>query len=136
MIGPQLLRIVQTDVKGFDIASNYSWNGNVTPSWEQASIQFGPPDPSYGIIIASPSLSGGEFGEAPIEGTLYIALDNITLTYALPCNFDALNIPENLQISHQPYLDIPLGIVTYVDFIGSSQICSNGPFVYTLENSK
>ena len=131
MTGPQTLRISQVDVKTFDIVSN-----NQTLTWEQISLQFGTPYPGLGIVIESPSLSGGELGEAPVEGSFYLAIDNIIMTYALPCDFSALNIPGNLQISHQSYLDIPLGYVTYVHFTASSTICPNGPFIYVLEYSK
>ena len=136
MSGPQALRVVQTNVMGFDIISNYTWTGNNTQKWEQATIQFGTPDLMYGISFESPTLSE-EYGEAPLEGPLLLALDNIQLTFGLPCQFSVLNVPGNLLLSPQPpSLDIPLGQVTTVQFVASSTICPDGPFLYTIESSR
>lgn len=135
MSGPQALRVVQTNVMGFDIISNYTWTGNNTQKWEQATIQFGAPDLMYGISFESPTLSE-EYGEAPLEGPLLLALDNIQLTFGLPCQFGVLSVPGNLLLSHPPSLDIPLGQVTAVQFVASSTVCPGGPFLYTIESSR
>jgi hypothetical protein len=134
IVGPQNLDIVQINVKTFNV---YSWNGNdtMTTQWERTTLQFESPHVEAGIFIESPSLSGGEFGEAPLEGPLFLAIDDITMTFALPCDFNSLSTPGNIQISHTSNLDIPLGQVTAIQFIASSIICPDGPFIYTIENN-
>ena len=87
-----LLSVLQTNIYNFDIISNNTWSENETANWEQVSVQFREPDPDYGIVIISPDL-GMELGEAPALASPTLALDNVILTYTLPCDFDKLAIP-------------------------------------------
>lgn len=134
--GVMLLSVLQTNIYNFDIISNNTWSENETANWEQVSVQFREPDPDYGIVIITPDL-GMELGEAPALASPTLALDNVILTYTLPCDFDKLAIPGNLELIHESSIDIPLGEVTIVQFNGSSPICPNGPFIYNIkENNK
>lgn len=132
MTGPQGLSIIQAHVMSFEINSNFTLNQS---RWEQALIQFSSTNPNYGIIIESPSLPGGG-GEAPIEGDPFLAIDNIVLTFTLPCDFSSLSFSGNLVLSHPAFLNIVLGQINSVQFMASSPICSQGPFIYTIESSK
>lgn len=134
MTGPQELRILQSYVTSWDINSNYTWNGNESVRWEQASVQFGSPHLGGIIIIESPSISQ-ELGEAPIVEEPYLAIDDIKLTFTFPCDFSSLGSPGNLILSHPAFLRITLGQVNTIQFSASSLVCPEGPFVYMLESS-
>ena len=47
-------------------------------------------DKNYGFTITSSSLDG-ELGEAPPEIVSTISLDNLTIEFTLPCDFNDLN---------------------------------------------
>ena len=134
MVGPQGLQVFQSHVQNFEILSNHSWNGNETGTWERTTVQFAAPYPNGSIIFVSPSLSG-EIGEAPIERDPFLALDDIVLTFDLPCDFSSLRSPGNLILSHPSFLDITIGQINTVQFTAISPICTDGPFVYTIESS-
>ncbi|XP_019851134.1 PREDICTED: uncharacterized protein LOC109581456 [Amphimedon queenslandica] len=134
MVGPQSLQILQSHVTSFDIISNYSWNGNETVTWERANIEFSTPYPDGNVLFISPSI-GGEIGEAPIEREPFLALDDIELTFDLPCDFSLLSNQGNLILSHPSFLDITIGNINTVQFTAISPICTDGPFIYTLDSN-
>ena len=103
-------------------------------TWERANIEFSTPYPDGSIVFVSPSI-GGEIGEAPIEREPFLGLDNIELTFDLPCDFSLLSDQGNLILSHPSFLDINIGHINTVQFTAISPICTDGPFIYTLDSS-
>ena len=80
---------MQTGIHSTDIVTGGNWSSNQTETWKQASVQVNETDPTYGIAIMSPSL-GAELGEAELEVDPILAIDNLTVEFTLPCDFDQL----------------------------------------------
>ena len=75
---------------------------------------------------------GGEAEEEEGE-TQVAAVDNITLSFCLPCDFDLLPRPGNLQFTAPPALNVSLGQVTNFSLSGSSPLCPSLPLVFSID---
>ena len=80
-------------------------------------------------------IEGFELGEAEEEGddSLVAAVDNITLTFCLPCDFDILPLPGNLMLTAPTVLNVSLGYVTNFTLSASSPLCPSLPLFFTIE---
>ena len=74
-------------------------------------------------------------GEAEEEGEGFqvMAVDDITLTFCLPCDFDLLPQPGNLQLTAAPALTVALGNITTLLLSASSPLCPTLPLVFMIE---
>ena len=78
-----------------------------------------------------------ELGEAGLEeGVMVAAVDDITLSFCLPCDFDLLPLPGNLELRAPPALNVSLGSVTNLTLLASSPLCPSLPLVFTIDAGK
>ena len=78
-----------------------------------------------------------DLGEAilePDDTELFIALDNITLTFCLPCDYDTLSEPGGIILSTPERIDIQLRQSTRYRFNASASACPNETLVFTIES--
>ena len=95
-----MLELLQIDGKHFDIISNMTWSENDTAKWMHAHVlvEYTDMDTIYGFSIVSPLLEA-ELGEAVTETEFAISIDNLTIEFTLPCNFDGLSEIGNITIN-------------------------------------
>ena len=87
------------------------------------------------MIMIEGVLVGGEAEEE--EGGLQVAaVDNITLGFCLPCDFDLLPQPGNLQLTAPPALNVSLGHVTNFSLSATSPLCPSLPLVFSIDAGK
>ena len=67
------------------------------------------------------------------EGFQVMAVDDITLTFCLPCDFDLLPQPGNLQLMAASALTVALGNITTLLLSASSPLCPTLPLVFMIE---
>ena len=111
---------------------------SATSMWQQ-SISF-----SYNVT-AVPADAGelviqvSEFdlGEAPPEDSdLFLALDDVNITFCLPCDFDDLTTPGNLLLSSPSEVAITFGEVNQFTLQASSPLCPTLPLVFAIESGE
>ena len=89
------LLLVQENVKHVEIESNHTGNENQTATsvWEQTSYTLDPPSPiGGGIILRVRTLFDlGEGAVDPVSSALVLAVDDILMTFDLPCDYDMLS---------------------------------------------
>lgn len=81
------------------------------------------------------STEWAELGEAEQEEDLPLvaAVDDITLTFCLPCDFDLLPQPGNLWLDAPPAVNVSLGSVTNFHLNASSPLCPSLPLIFTID---
>lgn len=86
-----MLKLVKIGIEPIDIISESSWAENLTAKWNHVSIASNQMqlDDLYGFKIVLPGLE--ELGEAENEVDSTISIDNLTIEFTLPCNFDELS---------------------------------------------
>lgn len=86
---------------------------------------------SHQLIV---SIEGVELGEAELEEEPFVAaVDNVTLRFCLPCDFDLLPQPGNLLLTGPLALNVSLGDVTRFSLSASSPLCPSLPLLFTVE---
>lgn len=107
-----------------------------TDQWQYQELEYNvssieEKNKNYQLII---SIEGVELGEAEMEEEPFVAaVDNITLRFCLPCNFDLLPQPGNLLLSGPPALNVSLGDVTSFSLSASSPLCPSLPLLFAIE---
>ena len=87
------------------------------------------------MIMIEGVLVGGEAEEE--EGGLQVAaVDNITLGFCLPCDFDLLPQPGNLQLTAPPALNVSLGQITNLSLSATSPLCPSLPLIFSIDAGK
>ena len=114
-------------------------------SWQRVQLNFNTSELTTDDALIF-EVSGYDFGEADPEGPegsfLYIALDDVNITFCLPCDFDLLSEeePDNLVL-HVPSNDVVEVILdedTSFVLSASSPICTDSKleFVFLIESGE
>lgn len=109
--------------------------------WQSASYQYN--SSSLNIPSSGSSLyfevSQYDLGEAPLELAnveLFLALDNVTLTFCLPCDYNVLVEPGAIIVGGPENIDIQLRRLTTYQFNASTPACPNETLVFNIEAGK
>ena len=110
-----------------------------TSQWSQWTVDYDVSegtDEEYQLKILIEG--AGVEGEAEEEdvGLLVVAVDNITLSFCLPCDFDLLPEPGNLLLTAPSALNLSLGHITNFSLTASSPLCPSLPLVFNIEAGK
>lgn len=138
--GPLDLEVIRQNA-GIDTVISQTAVNNATRdglSWESVSYRYNITDPGIPSSGTSLFLEVSEFdlGEAPLElenTVLFVALDNVTLTFCLPCDYDSLVEPGTVIVGGPQRLDIQLRLSTVYQFNATSPACPNETLVFTIE---
>ena len=137
--GPLELDVVRENM-GVDTVSLSTSQGSASPgSWEVASYHYNISlyeAPSSGSTLYF-EVSEFDMGEAPLESDnlqLLLALDNVTLTFCLPCDYDAFMDPESVILGTPDNIEIQLRISSTYDFNASTPACPNETLVFTIQS--
>lgn len=77
-----------------------------------------------------------DLGEAPPEPgeiEVFLALDNVTLRFCLPCEYDVLVEPGVITLLGPEMIDIQLRQSTVYQFNATTPICPDETFVFNIE---
>lgn len=110
------------------------------PVWESVSYRYN----ASGMLPSSGSslyfeASRYELGEAPLESDeaeLFLALDNVTLTFCLPCDYDTLTEPDAIIVGRPERIDMQLRRLTTYQFNASTPACPNETLVFNIESGE
>lgn len=136
--GPLDLEVVRENM-GVDTV--YLGQGaGISTSWENVDYR-------YNSTTSAESASSGsslyleasvyDFGEAPLESEgqeLFLALDNLTLTFCLPCDYDTLTEPGAIIVGGPQRIDIQLRTLTSYQFNATAPACPNETLVFSIES--
>ena len=84
------------------------------------------------MILIEGAVVGGEAEEEEGEPQV-AAVDNITLSFCLPCDFDLLSQPGNLQLTAPQTLNVSLGRVTNFSLSAFSPLCPSLPLSFNID---
>ncbi len=127
---------------GFDtVFMSDTLGASSTRLWKTASYQY---NVSIYDLPASGSslyfqLSQFDIGEAPLEANdtqLLLALDNVTLTFCLPCDYDAFVEPGAVIVGAPQNIDVQLRISTVYEFNASTPACPNETLIFSIESGE
>ena len=112
---------------GSDPWDNVSYVYNITsdPPTSGSSVYF--------------EVSQFDLGEAPLEVAnqeVFLALDNVSLTFCLPCDYDSLVEPGAILTGGPQRIDLELRRVTSYQFNASTPACPNETIVFNIESGK
>ena len=109
-------------------------------AWDSVSYQYND------VLLNAPmsasalyfEVSRFDLGEAPLESDeeVFLALDNVTLTFCLPCDYDALVEPDAIIVGGPERIDIQLRRLNAYQFNASAPVCPNETLVFTVESGK
>ena len=78
-----------------------------------------------------------DIGEAALTNSeIFFALDDINITFCLPCNFDNLTAEGNIVLNVPNKIPVLIGEITNTSMSATSSICPNATFIYTIESGK
>ncbi len=110
---------------------------NNSTVWRRKTLGFNSSDPFDGDLYFD--VSPYDFGEAPVEPggyDLFLGLDDILLTFCLPCDYDALDTGGGLALIGATDLTIRLRVTSKEIYNGSSSICPNQTLEYSIESGE
>ena len=106
--------------------------------WETTSLNFSLPSTSNFSDLDAIAFEVSEFdlGESVTEtpDPIFLALDDVNLTFCLPCDFDSLSAPGNLMLNDPPDFNITLGTTMLIELEASAVVCSNMSLVFGIES--
>ena len=119
-VGPEVIDL-PGDVSGWLYSSHHY---NVSAVREE--------DKAYPLWVV---VEGVELGEAEelLVPPLVVAVDNLTLTFCLPCDFDLLPLPGNLYIAVPLAVNVSLGQRTQLSVDAASPLCPTLPLFFLIE---
>ena len=133
--GPLILEVVRFDA-GIDTVYNSMDSYTNDSIWKVALYHYN----TTVINDASSSLqmyfdvSGSELGEAEQDmADIFLALDNVTLTFCLPCDFDGLVELGSIIIGGPQDIQVQLRQLVILQFNASSPACPNETLMFTIE---
>lgn len=110
---------------------------NATGPWQKAYNHITLPPvtkiiyPLYFMALAA------DMGEAmPTNQEMFLALDDINITFCLPCNFDHLSADGSIILTVPNVIPVLITALTNVVVVANSSICPNATFVYTIESGE
>ena len=137
IIGPLDLEVIRENI-GVDVVSMSQGRNEV--EWENAHYQYNSSHFDYSsnrrsrLVI---EVSEFDLGEAVIENEdveLFLALDNVTLTFCLPCDYNVLVEPGAIIVEGPERIDIQLRQVTHYQFSASASACPNETLIFNIES--
>ena len=104
----------------------------IESSWEKESLSFNLSaiTGEFGGIVFD--VSELEFGEAmeDVNSELFLALDDVNVTFCLPCDYSILSWPGNLILDAPSEFNITLGVTRELMLEASSPICANATLCF------
>lgn len=104
--------------------------------WSWWNTSFNISDSDSPIMILIEGVGGGGEAEEEEEEVQVAAVDNITLTFCLPCDFGLLPQSGNLILSAPSFVNMTLGRVTNFSLSVSSPLCPSLPLVINIDAGK
>ncbi len=105
--------------------------------WRRKTISFNTSDPFDGALYLH--VSPYDFGEAPVEPggyDLFLGLDDISLIFCLPCDYDTLENEGSLALVGASHLTVHLHVTSKQLFNGSSSTCPNQVLEYNIQSGE
>lgn len=90
-------------------------------------------DKAYPLRLTGSSY---ELGEAEEVSSLVMAVDDLTVTFCLPCDFDFLPQPGNLNLVAPSSLNVSLGVMSERMLSASSPLCPTLPLFFEIEEGE
>lgn len=134
---PAMLSIVRTNLGPEDIMVYPSQDG--ASEWQHLSVQYNvsdlpEEDKAYPLKLRGQSSNSSGFGEAEeVSSPLVMAVDDVTVTFCLPCDFDLLPQPGNLNITTPTVLNVSLGVMSELVLSTASPLCPTLPLFFQIE---
>lgn len=106
--------------------------------WQYHSVQYNvsavpEEDKAYPLRLTGSSY---ELGEAEEVSSLVMAVDDLTVTFCLPCDFDLLPQPGNLNLVAPSSLNVSLGDMSERMLSASSPLCPTLPLFFEIEEGE
>ena len=110
--------------------------GNITGPWQRAYLNFTLPmvNRIYPLYFYESLADMGEAAPTGLE--IFLALDDINITFCLPCNFDNLTAEGNMVLNVPDKVPVLIGELTNTNMSATSSICPNATFICTIESGK
>ena len=132
--GPLELEILQENVR---IRSIFMPQNTNSTQWQRAELNLtttGNYNGSLAIVASNQDL--GEAQLAPGEDDVFLAVDDIILTYCLPCDYDSLGDVGGIDVDGPERIDVALRVVSTYQYNASSSVCPDETFTFTIESGK
>ena len=109
---------------------------NITGPWSRAHHHFTLPalNATYPLYFEQLLVDMGE--APPTNEEIFLALDDINITFCLPCHFDSLSAEGNMVLDAPDRIPIQVAALIRTNISANSSICPNATFVYTIEAGK
>ena len=110
---------------------------DVTGPWQKAyhNITLPPVTKIYPLYFRELVADLGE--AAPANEEMFLALDDLNITFCLPCNFDNLSVEGGIILTMPNVIHILITALTNtVVVVANSCICPEATFIYTIESGK
>ncbi len=113
-----------------------SLNDSTSTVWNRANIDL---DVSEFVGRLFFEVSPFDMGEAAVDPStydLFLGIDDITLTFCLPCDYDLLRINESLVLSGPSDFTVRLRITSRMQYNGSSSFCPDQQLEYNIDSGE
>ena len=138
VIGPLELEVLQENFASHPIFMSGQSSSNET-QWQRAQLTFNTSDTYSGsLVIIASNFDLGEAAPEPGSDAddVFLAIDDITLTLCLPCDYDSLGDVGSINVNGPERIDVSLRLVDRYQFNASSPVCPNETFAYAIESGK
>ena len=113
-------------------------NSSSSSLWERASFArnttgLDPPESGSSLYF---EISDFDLGESPLLSNqeLFLALDNVTLTFCLPCDYDTLVEPGAIEVRGPRSIDIALRRLSTYQFNATTPACPNETLFFEIDS--
>ena len=136
LVGPLELEVLQENLATHPVFMSSQSTSNET-QWQRAQLNFNTSDVYSGSLVII--VSNFDLGEAaPEPGSeaddVFLAIDDITLTLCLPCDYDSLGDVGSISVDGPENIDVSLRLVDHYQLNASSPVCPNETFAYAIES--
>ena len=87
------LTVIQENVQHVILEFNQTGSQTSVPVWEWGSYVLAPPAATGGIVLSVGTFDLGEGNLDPQSSPIIMGIDDVIMTFQLPCDYDMLNQP-------------------------------------------
>ena len=135
--GPLDLSLLFENLRYYTVYVTQSSNATGSSVWKRESFSFNSSDPFDGNLYFE--VSPFDMGEAALEpggSNVFLGLDDISMTFCLPCDFDRLDSDGGLVLDGPNEFTVRLRVTSQITYNATSLICPNEPMQYSIDSGK
>jgi len=132
--GPLELGIIRENLRYHPVYMTQSVNDSASTMWNRAELNFTISEFVGRLFFEVSPFDLGEAAVDPDTYSVFLGIDDVTLVFCLPCDYDSLGVPGGLVLSGPSEFTMRLRLTSQLEYNASSAVCPEEELEYDIES--